>query len=119
MVLKTLQRILILALFTWQSLALANGNPLHNQIQTLIDDVGESGCYFVRSGKKHSSAEGVEHITRKYKHFRGDIDSIDGFIELTSTKSLFTGERYQVSCEGNSVDAAIWMQGRATRLGLL
>jgi len=41
MVLKTLQRILILALFTCHSLALANGNPLHNQIQTLIDDVGE------------------------------------------------------------------------------
>ena len=119
MVLKILQRLLMLALFSWQGLALANANPLHNQIQALISDVGESGCYFVRNGKQHTSSEGMEHITRKYEHFQDEIDSIDGFIELTSTKSLFTGKRYQVTCDGNSVDAAKWMQGRAARLGLL
>jgi hypothetical protein len=119
MVLKMLQRVLILALLSWQGLALANGNPLHNQIQTLIIDVGESGCNFVRNGKQHSSTEGMEHITRKYEHFQDEIDSIYGFIELTSTKSLFTGKRYQVTCDGDSFDAAKWMQGRAARLGLL
>ena len=116
---KILQRLLILSLIAWQSAVQASGNPLHNQIQTLIVEVGESGCDFVRNGKQHSSEEGVEHITRKYEHFRDEIDSIDVFIELTSTKSLFTGKRYQVSCDGNAVDAEEWMHDRAARLGLL
>lgn len=74
--LKILQGSLILVLVAWQSAVQANGNPLHNQIQALISEVGESGCDFIRNGKQHSSAEGVEHITRKYEHFRDEIDSI-------------------------------------------
>ena len=93
-------------------------DQLDQQIQQLLDQVSASNCSFVRNGKMHTSSEGVEHINRKYAHYEKDIDSIDSFIELTATKSLFTGKEYQVECGGQVMSSADWMHRKATELGL-
>ena len=87
------------------------------QIQQLLNLVSASNCSFVRNGKTHSSREGVKHINRKYAHYEQDIDSIGSFIELTATKSLFTGKQYLVHCNDQVMPSAEWMHRKVTELG--
>jgi hypothetical protein len=92
--------------------------PLDLQIELLLDQVAESQCSFVRNGKAHTAKESVKHISRKYAHYEEEIDSIDSFIELTATKSLFTGKEYLIECQGQVMTSAEWMHEKATELGL-
>ncbi|HIE88913.1 MAG: DUF5329 family protein [bacterium] len=92
-------------------------NQLDLQIQQLLNLVSASNCSFVRNGKTHSSREGVKHINRKYAHYAQDIDSIDSFIELAATKSLFTGKQYLVHCDGQVMSSAEWMHRKVAELG--
>ncbi len=86
------------------------------QIQQLLNLVSASNCSFVRNGKTHNSRESVKHISRKYAHYEQDIDSIDSFIELTATKSLFTGKQYLVNCDGQVMPSEKWMHQKVTEL---
>ena len=92
--------------------------PLDLQIELLLDQVAGSQCSFVRNGKTHTAKESVKHINRKYAHYEEEIDSIDSFIELTATKSLFTGKEYLIECQGQVMTSAEWMHEKATELGL-
>jgi hypothetical protein len=92
-------------------------DQLDLQIQQLMNLVSASNCSFVRNGKTHSSRESVKHISRKYAHYEQDIDSIDSFIELTATKSLFTGKQYLVNCDGQVMPSEKWMHKKVTELG--
>ena len=38
------------------------------------------------------ACEAAEHINKKYRHFRDDIDTPEKFIELCATGSLMTGK---------------------------
>tara|TARA_B100000809_G_scaffold64713_1_gene61363 strand:+ start:238 stop:585 length:348 start_codon:yes stop_codon:yes gene_type:complete len=92
-------------------------DQLDLQIQQLLNLVSASNCSFVRNGKTHSSKESVKHINRKYVHYEQDIDSIDSFIQLTATKSLFTGKQYLVHCDSQVMSSAEWMHRKVTELG--
>ena len=89
-------------------------NQLNRQIQQLLNLVSESNCSFVRNGKTRSSRESVKHINRKYAHYEQDIDSIGSFIELTATKSLFTGKQYLDHCDDQVMSSAEWMHRKVT-----
>lgn len=93
-------------------------DQLDLQIQQLLNLVSASNCSFVRNGKTHSSRESVKHINRKYAHYEQDIDSIDSFIDLTATKSLFTDKQYLAHCDGQVMSSAKWMHRKVTELGL-
>lgn len=112
-----IQKLLFLLLLGLTAPAYA-GDQLDLQIQQLLEQVSASNCSFVRNGKTHTSKESVKHLSRKYAHYEEDIDSIDSFIELTATKSLFTGKEYHVDCGGQVTPSADWMHRKATELGL-
>ncbi len=90
---------------------------LSARISTLLEAIANSGCTFIRNGKSHESSEGVNHIKKKYAHYKDDIDSIDTFIELTATRSLISGKAYEVQCNGQTMTSADWLSGKATALG--
>lgn len=53
-----------------------------------------------RNGKRHSSAEALAHIKKKYDYFRDRIRTTEDFILLSASKSTMSGKSYTVSCDG-------------------
>ncbi len=92
--------------------------PLEQQIQSLIESIGESECSFVRNGKSHTPEASMQHLGRKYLHFKDDIDSVARFVELAASKSMITGRAYEVQCAGESQPSSEWLRKQAVQLGL-
>ena len=94
-------------------------DPLASRINTLILTIEDSGCHFIRNGKTNTPVESVAHISKKYKYFKKDIDSIDKFIELSASKSLISGKSYYVLCDNEERQvSATWLTMKATELGI-
>ena len=80
------------------------------EVDHLLAYLADSDCAMLRNGKVHSGAEGAEHVRSKYEHFRDEIDSTEAFIEMAATKSLMSGQAYQVHCPGQApVPSAQWL----------
>ncbi len=77
---------------------LASAGELAEEIDHLIDFVGDSNCTFIRNGDQHSAAEAVEHMQKKYDYFREKVASAEQFIELSASKSLLSGRPYWIAC---------------------
>lgn len=92
----------------------ARGAPtaqVEQTVQHLIGYVSGSGLTFVRNASEYSPKEAAEHMLKKYRHFRDDIDSPERFIELCATKSLMSGRPYLViDSQGNAVPTGDWLQ---------
>jgi len=65
-------------------------------IQYLISYVSSSEMTFIRNAREYSAGEAAEHMSKKYQHFKGDIETPDDFIVRCATKSLLTGKPYLV-----------------------
>ena len=64
----------------------------------------------MRNGREHDSAEAVEHIRRKYRHFDDEIDSAESFIEYSATRSTMSGKPYSIRCPGEAEQpSASWL----------
>lgn len=84
--------------------------PQVAEVEHLLDYLAGSDCQMIRNGKSHSGGEGANHVRRKYDHFRDEIDSTEAFIDMAATKSLRTGQPYQVDCPGQPpVPSAEWL----------
>ena len=71
-----------------------------DEINHLLMFVETSDCVFLRNGKEYDGAEAVEHINKKYNHFKEDINSAEKFIELSATKSTISRQPYYIQCHG-------------------
>lgn len=81
-----------------------------HEVEYLLQFVEESACVLERNGKKHSGAEAVKHIKKKYHYFRGDITTTEDFISYSATKSTMSGKFYMVYCPGvSSSRASEWL----------
>jgi hypothetical protein len=97
----------------------ADDSSLDQQIERLIVSIGNSECVFIRNGKDHTAEEGMRHISRKYDHYRDDIDSVESFVKLTASKSMITGRVYQVRCDQAPLQTtAQWLLDRANTMGV-
>ncbi len=88
---------------------------VREQIEYLLDRVEHSGFIFVRNGSEHNGVEAARHMRRKYEYFagKGDIITVEDFIELAGTKSLMTGRAYTVRLPDDSVlPTAQWLRGQ-------
>lgn len=84
------------------------------EIDYLLDRVQNSGYVFIRNGSEHTSAEAAKHMRRKYEYFadKGEIVTVQDFIDLAGTKSLLTGRQYTVRLpDGTIVPTAEWLRG--------
>lgn len=75
----------------------ACANP-PDEINHLLAFVKDTNCTYERNGKKHTSAEAVEHIRKKYDYFSDDIETPEDFIKFAATKSKMSGKYYLVHC---------------------
>jgi hypothetical protein len=84
--------------------------PQVAEVEHLLDYLAGSDCKMVRNGKSHSGEDGARHVQRKYDHFREEIDSTEQFIELSASRSLRTGQPYEVHCPDHPpVPSAEWL----------
>lgn len=68
------------------------------EITHLLNFVEYSDCIYNRNGTKHSGPEARAHIQKKYNYYIDDIKSTEDFIEYSATKSLISGNKYEIYC---------------------
>jgi len=80
-------------------------------IQHLMACVAGSGLTFIRNAERHTSIDAAEHMSKKYQHFKDDIETPEDFIELCATKSLLSGAPYLIiDAQGNEIRTSDWLK---------
>ena len=88
----------------------ADRNDLSAAIDYLLMFVANSDCTFIRNGKPHTAKEAVEHMQRKYEHFKDKIKTPEDFIRLSASKSLISGKPYMVKTKtGQLLKSETWL----------
>lgn len=82
------------------------------EIQYLLNTVGDSGCTFTRNGTDHSADEAKDHLAMKYRRAGSRIKTAEAFIKHLATKSSWTGKPYLIQCDGESVPSRDWLTER-------
>ena len=86
------------------------------EIQALIQAVAESECEFNRNGSRHSAETAAAHLELKYSRGKRYADSAEAFIERLASKSSWSGEPYQMICDGETQPAGDWLTVRLEAL---
>jgi hypothetical protein len=98
--------------------------PLNVQIEIdfLLGYIDGSGCEFYRNGTWKDSKSAQAHIRDKYNYLmtRNLIDTTEDFIERAATGSSFTGQPYEVRCNGGAiVSSNQWLRYELARFRML
>ena len=92
--------------------AMADQQPadLEATVQYLITYIEGSDVTFQRNFSRYKGSEAAQHISKKYRHFKDDIDTPEKFIELCATGSLMTGKPYMiVTNQGEQLPSSEWL----------
>ena len=101
---------ILLAVVSPWSMAARQAEDLDATVQYLITYVKESDVTFERNSSRYTGSEAAEHINKKYRHFRDDIDTPEKFIELCATGSLMTGKPYFIiTGQGEQLPSGQWL----------
>ena len=101
---------ILLAVVSPWSMAARQAEDLDATVQYLITYVKESDVTFERNFSRHTGSEAAQHINKKYRHFRDDIDTPEKFIELCATGSLMTGKAYFIiTGQGEQLPSGEWL----------
>ncbi|MDX1708706.1 MAG: DUF5329 domain-containing protein [Desulfobacterales bacterium] len=99
--------ILVITCFAWPTVA--GDALLRAEIDHLLKTIENSNCAFIRNGKTHSADEAIEHLLKKYDHFKNKIQTAEDFIDYCATKSLLSNRPYQISCPDQEVvESRLW-----------
>ena len=91
-------------------LALPASANTSDEISHLLNFVKDTKCEYERNGKRHSGAEAVKHIKKKYDYFIEDIETSEDFIKYAATKSKMSGKYYLVYCSSNvAIKSKDWL----------
>jgi len=83
-----------------------------HEVEHLLNFVANTTCIINRNGSLHSGPEALSHIKKKYAYFRDEITSTEEFIELSASKSTFSGNVYTVQCNNHqTVTTQEWLLG--------
>jgi hypothetical protein len=88
------------------------------EVNFLLGYVEGSGCEFYRNGTWHDSKTAQAHLRDKYKYLvaRNLINTAEDFIELAATESSFSGQPYEVRCNGSAmVTSNQWLRDELAR----
>ena len=86
------------------------------EIRALIQAVAESECEFNRNGSLHSAEAAAEHLELKYSRGKRYADSAEAFIERLASTSSWSGEPYQMICDGETPPAGDWLTSTLTTI---
>jgi hypothetical protein len=85
-------------------------DTLDATVQYLITYVQEADVIFERNSTRYDGHEAAVHISKKYRHFKDEIDTPETFIALCATGSLLTGKPYIVTMkQGVQLPAGEWL----------
>ncbi len=88
------------------------------EVTFLLGYVENSGCEFSRNGTWYDAKAARAHLDRKYS-FLAAIDMIsttEDFIEKTATESSYSGQPYEVRCNGGpTVASGPWLRSELVR----
>lgn len=92
------------------SLAASQPEDLDATVQHLITFVKDSTVTFERNSSRYSGEQAAEHISKKYQHFKNEIDTPEKFIELCATGSMITGKPYSIiTRQGEQLPSSEWL----------
>ena len=86
------------------------------EIRALIKAVAESECEFNRNGSLYSAETAAEHLELKYSRGKRYADSAEAFIERLASTSSWSGEPYQMICDGETQPAGDWLTSTLTTI---
>ncbi|WP_163336394.1 DUF5329 domain-containing protein [Desulfopila sp. IMCC35008] len=79
------------------------------EIDYLLNFIGESGCTFIRNGKEYPSEQAREHLSYKYNHVKSRIRTAELFIEKIASQSSISKKPYQVRCNSDLLQSRDWL----------
>lgn len=88
------------------------------EVNFLLGYVEGSGCAFYRNGTWYDSKTAQAHLRDKYKYLvaRSLINATEDFIERAATESSFSGQSYEVRCNGGAtVKSSQWLRDELAR----
>ena len=89
------------------------------EVGSLLASIERSGCEFYRNGRWHDAQAAQGHLRDKFRYLSAIdlIDSTEDFIERAATNSSFSGQPYEVRCQGApTVTSNKWLRDELARL---
>ena len=89
------------------------------EISFLLGYVEGSGCDFYRNGSWHDAKAAQAHLREKYMFLwaRNQIKTAEDFIDKAGSTSSFSGQPYQIRCNGKPpVASRQWLGDELARL---
>ncbi len=78
-------------------------NMMSSEIDYLLNHISKLNGAFIRNDTEHTPKEAVKHIKKKYNHYKDKISTAEKFIELSATKSTFSGKIYFIKIDGKLI----------------
>ena len=92
------------------SLAAGQAEDIDATVRHLITFVKDSSVTFERNSSRYSGELAAEHISKKYRHFKNEIDTPEKCIELCATGSRVTGKPYYIiTRQGEQLPSSEWL----------
>ena len=109
-------RFLALALlFALCAPATSSAAETEAEIEFLLAAVGNSGCTFIRNGKRHEAENAEDHLRMKYKRGKRYASTTELFIERLASASSMSKKPYYIECPGNAaVPTGDWLTEKLT-----
>lgn len=87
-------------------------------IEALIASLDQlSDAQFMRNGTAYSAQEAMDHMRQKWNLQRERIHSPEDFIRNVATKSIASGNAYQIRLsDGSIIPTAQWLEGQLERI---
>ena len=114
----TLSPVLMLGLLLMPVARAEPPTSVQMEVNFLLGQVEESGCAFYRNGTWSDSKTAQAHLRDKYKYLaaRNLINTTEDFIERAATASSFSGQAYEVRCNGGAtVKSKQWLRDELAR----
>ena len=95
----------------------ARAEAPQSEIEHLLNEIGSSGCTFVRNGKQHTAEAAEDHLRMKYRRGKRYADTTENFIDRLATASSWTKKPYMIDCPGeNRMPTGAWLYLRLDEL---
>lgn len=101
--------------FALSHAALASPDVTKDEIDHLLQYVGDSSCTFVRNGSEYPAAKARDHLASKYRFVGSRISSAEDFIRYLATQSSMSGEPYHVKCGSIDAPSGAWLTAELNR----
>lgn len=76
----------------------AHAETMDEEIDFLLNTVGQSDCTFTRNGKSYPAADAQKHLQTKRKRGKRYYSTADEYIEKLASKSSMSGKPYSIQC---------------------